>query len=131
MFKKIISWLLCKPIKEEQPTQTTTPDLPNYRIVFPDVKPLDEYNPEVRKLALVPDMKEFAESLKFDNDTDVDVLNLSYLSDEAKLKIRQIYNEDLKRRERKYISSENSNYTTHTEFSKPTYTTKIIGEGDE
>jgi hypothetical protein len=69
----------------------------NIKFTIPIVKPLDEYNPEIRKLVSLSSMEDFTRSLKFDNDGDIDLLNFSLLSKEAKIKIKDIYIEELKK----------------------------------
>jgi hypothetical protein len=69
----------------------------NIKFTIPIVKPLDEYNPEIRKLVLLSSMEDFTRSLKFDNNSDIDLLNFSLLSKEAKIKIKDIYIEEYKK----------------------------------
>jgi hypothetical protein len=69
----------------------------NIKFITPIIKPLDEYNPEIRKLSSLPSMEDFTRSLKFDNNSDIDSFNFSLLSKKAKMKIRDICIEELKK----------------------------------
>lgn len=68
------------------------------QFITPVIKNIDEYNPSVRRLILNPsDLNEFAKTLEFDNNIDLEIYNFSSLSKEAKLKIREIILEDYKK----------------------------------